>query len=133
MILNVTESEAEIIEAALVIAHSAYRKTGEKVRNRAPRCAERCEREAAIAGGVRWKILIAKYGETRAAEIAAERATVPTLEELYNGEPANGGTHPPCYADNGDAPYCAGADCREWGECHGDKLRGHSDTRGALP
>ena len=53
--------------------------------------------------------------------------------EPANREPANGDTRPPCYADNGNAPYCAGRDCPEWSDCHGDKLRGHSDTRGALP
>ena len=38
-------------------------------------------------------------------------------------------TRPACYADNGDAPFCEGAQCPDWGDCHGDKLRGHSDTR----
>lgn len=42
-------------------------------------------------------------------------------------------TRPTCYADNGDAPYCAGRDCPDWPDCHGDKLRGHSDTTGVTP
>ena len=53
--------------------------------------------------------------------------------ELTDAEAANGDTRPPCYGDSGDVPYCAGRDCPEWGDCHGDKLRGHSDTRGSLP
>lgn len=117
MILELTDAEAAVIAAGLVEVAGAY---------------------GWIACELRGKLLVAKAREKRAAEIAAERATPPTLEELNNGEPANrepanGDTRPPCYADNGNAPYCAGRDCPEWGDCHGDKLRGHSDTRGALP
>lgn len=42
---------------------------------------------------------------------------------------ADNETRPTCYVDGGDVPYCEGVQCPDWGECHGDKLRGHSDTR----
>lgn len=148
MTLELTDAEAAVIDAGLVEVAEAYGRLafrlhgqklhGQKLHGRRARYRDTVNERIEIAERLRGKLLIAKYGEKRAAEIAAERATPPTLEELCNGEPsnrelANGDTRPPCYADNGNAPYCAGRDCPEWGDCHGDKLRGHSDTRGALP
>lgn len=153
MILELTDEETAAVDAALVMAHSAYERMAGAFRTRAPQVGEKCGGKIALADGVRYKILVAKYGAERAAEIAAEREAVPTLEELYNGEPvrdaaadrkpdagaadrdggepANGDTRPPCYADNGNAPYCAGVDCAAWGDCHGDRLRGVADCTGA--
>ena len=139
MILELTDAEAAVIDAGLVEVADAYGRLAFVLHGgRKSRYRDLVNERIAIAERLRGKLLVAKYGEKRAAEIAAERATPPTLEELNNGEPANrepanGDTRPPCYADNGNAPYCAGRDCPEWSDCHGDKLRGHSDTRGALP
>lgn len=134
MILELTDAEAAVIAAGLVEVADAYGRLAFVLHGgRKSRYRDLVNERIAIAERLRGKLLVAKYGEKRAAEIAAERATPPTLEELHNGEPANGDTRPPCYADNGNAPYCAGRDCPEWSDCHGDKLRGHSDTRGALP
>ena len=36
-----------------------------------------------------------------------------------------------CYGTDETIPYCNGRDCPEWGDCHGDRLRGFSDLRGA--
>ena len=139
MILELTDAEAAVIDAGLVEVADAYGRLAFVLHGgRKSRYRDLVNERIAIAERLRGKLLVAKYGEKRAAEIAAERATPPTLEELHNGEPANrepanGDTRPPCYADNGNAPYCAGRDCPEWSDCHGDKLRGHSDTRGAFP
>lgn len=134
MILELTDAEAAVIDAGLVEVADAYGRLAFVLHGgRKSRYRDLVNERIAIAERLRGKLFVAKYGEKRAAEIAAERATPPTFEELCNGEPANGDTRPPCYADNGNAPYCAGRDCPEWGDCHGDKLRGHPDTRGALP
>lgn len=42
---------------------------------------------------------------------------------------ADSETRPTCYADGGDVPYCAGAACPDWGDCHGERLRGYAETR----
>ena len=58
-----------------------------------------------------------------AAEIIAERAEVPDAAELADGEPVRRGGVT-CYGTAEDVPYCSGADCPEWEDCHGEKLRG---------
>ena len=133
MKLELTGAEIDAVDAALVVAHSEWERSSEALGNRAPSLAGRCARRVKLCDAVRYKILVALHGETEAAKIAKERETPPTLEELYNGVPAPTGTRPPCYADNGDVPFCTGTDCVEWDDCHGDKLRGQCETRGALP
>ena len=132
MTLELTDEEAAVIDAGLVEVADAYGRLAFRLKGK-PARVNNCNVRINIAERLHGKLLGAKYGAKRAAEILKERATPPTLEELHNGEPAPVKTRPPCYGDSGDVPYCAGRDCPEWSDCHGDKLRGHSDTRGALP
>ena len=31
-----------------------------------------------------------------------------------------------CKGNEENIPYCAGVDCPDWGDCHGDRLRGYT-------
>ena len=52
------------------------------------------------------------------------------MNEIEGGEigagdcPAAGGL--PCMGTDETIPFCNGRDCPEWGDCHGDRLRGYS-------
>ena len=93
MILELTEAEAAVIDAGLVEVADAYGRLAFVLHGgRKSRYRDTVNERIAIAERLRGKLFVAKYGEKRAAEIAAERATPPTLEELHNGEPANGDT-----------------------------------------
>ncbi len=61
-----------------------------------------------------------------ASIIDAERAEVPDAAELADGEPVRRRGGVTCYGTEEEIPYCSGADCPEWEDCHGDKLRGYS-------
>ena len=89
MILEITEAEAAVIDSALVIARSEYTRMTDTPRTCPARLRRKYADKIAVADTVRYKILLAKHGAARAAEIAAERATVPTVDELYSGVPAN--------------------------------------------
>ena len=121
MTLEITGAEASIIDAGLVEVADAYGRLAARVR--IPRQRDCIKRRIDIAEGLRGKLLVARYGEKRAAEIIAERAEVPDAAELADGEPVRRGGVT-CYGTAEDVPYCSGADCPEWEYCHGEKLRG---------
>lgn len=135
MTIELTGAEAQIIDAGLVERAESYEKLARLFRNRQGRFLDSVKRRMELAEGVRRKLLVAQYGETQAAEIVAERAEVPDAEELADGEPVRreGVT---CYGTAETMPYCNGVDCPEWKDCHGDKLRGYSESasnwRGAM-
>ena len=127
MTLEITGAEAQIIDAGLVERAESYAKLARLFRNRQGRFLDSVKARAKLAEGLRHKLLIAQYGEKRAAEIVAERAAMPDVEELRNGEPVRreGVT---CYGTDETIPFCNGADCPEWKDCNGDRLRGYSES-----
>ena len=135
MTIELTGAEAQIIDAGLAERAESFAKLARLFRNRRGRFLDSVKRRMELAEGVRRKLLVAQYGETRAAEIVAERAKEPDAEELADGEPVRreGVT---CYGTADTIPYCNGVDCPDWRDCHGDKLRGYSESasnwRGAM-
>ena len=71
MTLEITGAEASIIDAGLVEVADAYGRLAARVR--IPRQRDCIKRRIDIAEGLRGKLLVARYGEKRAAEIIAER------------------------------------------------------------
>ncbi len=152
MTLEITDEEARIIDAGLVERAESLAKLARALRKRRGRLLDSLKARVELAEGLRRKLLVAQYGEKRAAEIVAERATVPTLEELYNGVPARCAPLPDaaadrkpdaaqgaadrdggepsggltCHGTGETIPFCNGVDCPDWGDCHGDRLRGFS-------
>jgi len=124
MTLEITGAEASIIDAGLVEVADAYGRLAARVR--IPRQRDCVKRRIDIAEGLRRKLLAARYGEKRAAEIIAERSKTPDAAELADGEPVRRRGGVTCYGTEDEIPYCSGADCPEWEDCHGDKLRGYS-------
>ena len=88
MKLEITDAEAAVIDAGLVQIADAYGRLAYVLRGKKSRYRNTVNERVEIAGRLRRKLLVSKYGETRAAEIVAEREAVPTAEELYNGVPA---------------------------------------------
>ena len=88
MTIEITDEEARIIDAGLVASAESWARLARALRKRQGRFTDSLKARVELAEGLRRKLLVAQYGEKRAAEIVAERATVPTLEELYNGVPA---------------------------------------------
>ena len=125
MTIEITGAEAQIIDAGLVERAESCAKLARLFRKRPGRFLDSVKRRMELAEGVRRKLLVAQYGETRAAEIIAERAQVPDAAELADGEPVRRGGVT-CYGTAEEVPYCCGTDCPEWKECNGDKLRGYS-------
>ena len=123
--LEITGAEAAIIDAGLVEVADAYGRLAFALRGNKALFRECVQGRIAIAERLRGKLLVAKHGEKRAAEIIAERAEVPDAAELADGEPVRRGGVT-CYGTAEDVPYCSGVDCPEWEDCHGDKLRGYS-------
>ena len=125
MTIEITGAEASIISAALVAREDEYKKLLRALRDRPARLRDSVQRRIGLAQVLRRKLLVARYGEKRAAEIIAERAQVPDAAELADGEPVRRGGVT-CYGTAEEVPYCCGTDCPEWKECNGDKLRGYS-------
>ena len=91
MTIEITGAEAQIIDAGLAERAESFAKLARLFRNRQGRFLDSVKRRMELAEGVRRKLLVAQYGETRAAEIVAERAEVPDAEELADGEPVRRG------------------------------------------
>ena len=124
--LEITDAEAAIIDAGLVVVADAYGRLAFALRGNKARFRECVQGRIAIAERLRGKLLVAKHGEKRAAEIIAERSKTPDAAELGDGEPVRRRGGVTCYGTEDKIPYCSGADCPEWEDCHGDKLRGYS-------
>ena len=124
--LEITGAEAAIIDAGLVEVADAYGRLAFALHGNKARFRECVKGRIAIVERLRGKLLVAKHGEKRAAEIIAERSKTPDAAELADGEPVRRRGGVTCYGTEDEIPYCSGADCPEWEDCHGDKLRGYS-------
>lgn len=88
MRLEYTDEEMQILDGGLSHQQNHYEGLAGIV-SRSPRAGELTDlrdkyaRLAELAGGLRLKLLVEKYGEKTAAQIVAMREHEPTLEELH--------------------------------------------------
>ena len=88
MRLEYTDEEMRILDGGLSHQQNHYEGLAGIV-SRSPRAGEltglrdKYAHRAKLAGGLRWKLLIAKYGEGTAAQIVEMREHEPTLQELH--------------------------------------------------
>lgn len=48
------------------------------------------------------------------------------MDETKKSEAENNQPRFTCKGDGETLPFCNGVECPDWGDCHGDKLRGYS-------